>query len=193
MMAATEFEFLGELEDELEGEARELEVLSTPQGSAARKCDYRGIPEREPVRALGRVACTQLSAHNVADPISVLKKARARALNMLDNTVDKLLNARKAVCDGATSAPLDSIIRCWLKNGLGVNTDDIRVWTAGTFEPVRSVAEVIRRLVRVRNLIGSSRLRYSAPALFAVLTPLGGPTPRHMTQPATACQALRSC
>jgi hypothetical protein len=161
MMTATEFELLGELEDELEEEAAELEVLSTPRGPNPRKCDARGIPAREPRRALGRAACTQQSAHGVADPISVLRKARERALDMLDLTIDKLLNARKAVCDGATSAPLDNITRCWLRNGLGVNTDDIRVWTAGTFEPIRSIAEVVRRLVRVRNLIGGSDLRYS--------------------------------
>src|SRR5262249_18978897 len=42
-----------------------------------------------------------------------------------------------------------------------VHTDNIRVWTAHSFEPIRSVAEVIRRLIRVRNLIASSGLRYS--------------------------------
>ena len=161
-MATTEFEFLDELEDELEEEAMELEVLSTPKGPT-RKCDDRGIPVREPRRAIGKVACSESSAHGVVNPINVLKKARERALDMLDNTLDELANARRAVCAGAAPAwpLLGDITICWLKNGLGVNTDDIRVWTAGTFEPIRSVAEVIRRLVRVRNLLGSSGLRYS--------------------------------
>src|SRR5262245_6388316 len=180
MMAATEFELLAELEEEFEDDAAELELL-TPGGPNPRKCDDRGIPAREPRRAFGKVACTQSSAHGVADPIGVLKKARERALDMLDNTIDELVNARRAVCAGATPAPplLGDITICWLKNGLGVNTDDIRVWTAGTFEPIRSVAEVIRRLVRVRNLIGSSGLRYSCtgalcapnPAWWAYTTP----------------------
>src|SRR5262245_32752765 len=159
---AGELEGGAELEEELEDEAAELELLS-PEGPIARKCDGRGIPVKEPRRAIGKVACTQSSAHGVADPISVLKKARERALDMLDNTIDELANARKAVCAGATPAwpLLGDITICWLKNGLGVNTDDIRVWTAGTFEPIRSVAEVIRRLVRVRNLLAGSGLRYS--------------------------------
>jgi hypothetical protein len=81
---------------------------------------------------------------------------------MLDNTISELVNARRAVCAGATPAwpLLGDITLEWLKNRLGVCIDDIRVWTAGTFEN-RSVAEVIRRLVRVRNLIGSNGLRYS--------------------------------
>jgi hypothetical protein len=82
---------------------------------------------------------------------------------MLNNTINELMNARKAVCAGATPAwpLLGDATLCWLNRGLSVNTDDIRVWTANSFEPIRSVAEVIRRLIRVRNLIGSSGLRYS--------------------------------
>lgn len=161
-MAAMEFARLNHLEDEYEAEATELELFS-PGGPTARKCDDRGIPAREPRQAIGKVACSQASAFGVADPLGALKKARERALDMLDNTIDQLLNARKAVCAGATPAPplLSAIGFCWLKDGLGVNTNDIRVWTAGTFEPLRSTAEVIRRLVRVRNLLGSRGLRYS--------------------------------
>ncbi len=151
---AGELDGEGELDDILAGEVR---------GATPRKCDDRGIPAREPRRAIGKVACSQASAFGVADPLGVLKKARERALDMLDSTIDQLLNARTAVCAGATAAPplLSPIAFCWLNDGLGVNTDDIRVWTAGTFEPVRSIAEVMRRLVRVRNLLGSSGLRYS--------------------------------
>jgi hypothetical protein len=128
----------------------------TPQA-----CDNRFIPERTAVRALTarRVACTQ---HNA---FGVISRAVARALEMLDKTISELVNARNAVCAGATPAPpLPPILRAitsdWLRNRLGVCIDDIRVWTTGTFVN-RSVAEVIRRLVRVRNLIGSNRLRYS--------------------------------
>jgi hypothetical protein len=170
-MDATEYELLDELEDEIEEEAMELEALSSPQGLAARK--YRGIPVREPRQPIGKVACSQSSAHNVANPLSVLKKARERALDMLDKSIDELVNARRAVCAGATPGRplLGDITICWLKNGLGVNIDDIRVWTAGTFEPIRSVAEVIRRLVRVRNLLGSSGLRYSCTGSLCASNP----------------------
>src|SRR5262249_15240668 len=156
MMSVAEFELLSELEAEFEDDATELELLS-PGGPNPRRCDDRGIPAREPPQAIGKVACTQVSAHGVAEPISILNKARQRALDMLNNTIDELVNARKAVCTGATPAwpLLGDITLCWLKNGLGVNVGNIRVWTAGTFEPLRSIAEVIRRLVRVRNLIGS--------------------------------------
>src|SRR5262245_2897114 len=77
------------------------EPLSTP-----RACDNRGIPERGAVRALTarRVACTPHNAGGVTDPVGVLSKAVARALEMLDNTIRELVNARNAVCAGATPA-----------------------------------------------------------------------------------------
>src|SRR5262245_24557608 len=119
-MAFTGLEVLGELEEGFEDEAGELELLS-PGGPKPRNCDERGIPAREPRRAIGKVACTQPSAHGVADPIGVLKKVRERALDMVDNTIDELVNARRAVCAGATPAwpLLGDITICWLKNGLG--------------------------------------------------------------------------
>ncbi len=127
-------------------------------------CDNRRIPERGAVRALTarRVACTQHNASGETDPFGVVSKAVARAVEMLDNTIGELVSARNAVCAGATPAwpLLGDITLEWLRNRLGVCIDDIRVWTAGTFVN-GSVAEVIRRLVRVRNLIGSNGLRYS--------------------------------
>ncbi len=139
------------------------EALGEPQ-PAPRRCDNRRIPERGAVQALTarRVACTQHNAFGVIDPFGVISRAVARALEMLDNTIGELVNARNAVCAGATPEwpLLGDITLDWLRNRLGVCIDDIRVWTAGTFVN-RSVAEVIRRLVRVRNLIGSNGLRYS--------------------------------
>ncbi len=148
---------------ELEEEAIELERIPIQPGPKARRCADPRIPKMEPRRSLGRADCTQTSAHNIADPLSVLSKARERALEMLNNTINELTNARRAVCAGATPAwpLLGDATLCWLNRGLSVNTDNIRVWTAGSVEPIRSVAEVIRRLIRVRNLIASSSLRYS--------------------------------
>ena len=131
---------------------------------APRVCDNRHIPQREAVQALTarRVACAQPHAFGVADPFAVISRAAARAVEMLDNTIGELVNARNAVCGGATPGwpLLGDITLDWLRNRLGVCIDDIRAWTAGTFVN-RSVAEVIRRLVRVRNLIASNSLRYS--------------------------------
>jgi hypothetical protein len=148
---------------ELEEESLELERLPIQPGPKARRCADPRIPKIEPRQPLGKVACTQASAFNIPDPLSVLSKARERALEMLNNTINELMNARKAVCAGATPAwpLLGDATLCWLNRGLSVNTDNIRVWTAGSFEPIRSIAEVIRRLIRVRNLIASSGLRYS--------------------------------
>lgn len=128
-----------------------------------RACDNRRIPARETVRAVTgpRVACTQINAFNVADPFGVISRAAARAVEMLDNTISELVNARNDVCGGATPAwpLLGDITLDWLRNRLGVCIDDIRIWTAGTFVN-GSVAEVIRRLMRVRNLIAGNVIRY---------------------------------
>jgi|GEM_PF-1967283 len=130
-----------------------------------RSCNDRGIPGRIPIPAkvptIGKVNCTKAQAFGVADPFGVVSRAVKRALEMLDNTINELVNARKAVCGGATPAwpLLSEITLCLLKNGLSVNTDDIRVWTADTSEN-RSVAEVIRRLIRVRNQIAENDNRY---------------------------------
>jgi hypothetical protein len=129
-----------------------------------RTCDSRSIPQSGAIEALTarRVACTQPNAFGVADPFGVISRAVARAVEMLDNTISELVNARNAVCAGAAPAwpLLGDITAAWLRNRLGVCIDDNRVWTAGTFVN-RSVAEVIRRLVRVRNLIASNIIRYS--------------------------------
>jgi hypothetical protein len=131
--------------------------------STPRTCDNRRIPERATARAVtpSKISCANRTVFGVADPVGVVSRAVARALEMLDNTIGELVNARSAVCAGATPAwpLLGDITADWLRNRLGVCIDDIRVWTAGTFVN-RSVAEVIRRLMRVRNLIASNGIRY---------------------------------
>jgi hypothetical protein len=129
----------------------------------SRACNNQGIPVRTPVKVLttANVKCTKAQAFGVTRPFSIVAKAVKRALEMLDNTINELVNARNAVCGGATPAwpLLGDITLCTLKNGLSINIDDIRVWTAGAFEN-RSIAEVIRRLIRVRNLIASNDIQY---------------------------------
>jgi len=133
-----------------------------PTPPPPRVCNNRSIPTRGPIRPFtpNRLSCASV-VFGVADPIGVMRAAVGRALQMLDNTIGELVNARSRVCQGETPAwpLLGDITLCWLRNGLSVNIDDIRVWTAGTFVN-RSVAEVIRRLVRIRNLIASNGMRY---------------------------------
>jgi hypothetical protein len=137
-------------------------VAPSPPPPRPRVCDNRSIPARGPITPFtpNRVSCPTV-VFGVADPIGVVREAIARALEMLDNTIGELVDARSRVCQGEMPAwpLLGDITLCWLRNGLSVNIDDIRVWEAGTFVN-RSVAEVIRRLVRVRNLIASNVIRY---------------------------------
>ena len=105
--------------------------------------------------------CATRSPFGVTDPGKVIAAAVSRALEMLDNTIGELVNGRNAVCAGQTPAwpLLGDVTLDWLRNRLSVCVDDIGVWTAGTLVN-RSVAEVIRRLTRVRNLIASNAIVY---------------------------------
>ena len=127
------------------GDERVKSSLGEPQPKP-RICDDRGIPEKGAVQALTdkRVACTQHNAFGETDPFRVISGAVARALEMLDHTIGELVNARSRVCEGETPASplLRDITLEWLGDRLGVCTDDIRVWTAGTFENRRSVANI---------------------------------------------------
>jgi hypothetical protein len=78
---------------------------------------------------------------------------------MLNNTITEVVNGRNAVCQGSAPGTVVRPLTLQWLNRLGVCVNDINVWTAGTFVN-RSVAEVIRRLVRARNLIASNSLRY---------------------------------
>src|SRR5262249_27288056 len=128
-------------------------------------CDNRSIPAIETIRpfTVNKVfgTCAKRGVFGVTDPGAVISAAVARAIKMLDNTIGELTHARNGVCAGQPPAwpLLGDITADWLKNRLGVCIDDIRVWTAGSFVN-RSVAEVIRRLTRVRNLIASNGVQY---------------------------------
>ncbi len=132
---------------------------------ARRSCDNRRIPVLVPVRPLTRNKlfgnCATRTVFGVTDPFSVISRAVARAVEMLDNTIGELVNGRNRVCAGEPPAwpVLGDITLDWLKNRLSVCIENIRVWTAGTFVN-RSVAEVIRRLTRVRNLIAGNHILY---------------------------------
>jgi hypothetical protein len=124
-------------------------------------CPTRGIPVSEPITPFtpNRTNCGSVTG--VAHPQAVIAAAVTRALEMMDSAIEELANARTAVCRGEPPGwPLIGDVTAeWLNNRLGVCVGDVRVWTAGTFVN-GSVAEVIRRLIRVRNLIASNAIRY---------------------------------
>lgn len=130
-----------------------------------RTCNHKSIPTLISTKpfTISKVygTCAKRTPFGVANPGTVIAAAVTRAIEMLDNTINELVNARTAVCAGQAPAwpLLGDITLEWLKTRLGVCIDDISVWTAGTFVN-RSVAEVIRRLTRVRNLIASNVLTY---------------------------------
>ncbi|MGA7393492.1 MAG: hypothetical protein WBW78_12630 [Terrimicrobiaceae bacterium] len=103
----------------------------------------------------GKVECTTQE-----DAVKILRGVVKRAVEMLDRTIDELTAARESVCTTGTFPPkLRPIMACWLKHRLSVCIDDITPWTGGPLQS-RSVAEVIRRLVRPRNLLANNRITY---------------------------------
>jgi hypothetical protein len=131
-----------------------------------RTCDNKiPIPPLDTIRPFTTKklygACATRRPFGITDPGKVIAAAVSRALEMLDNTISELTNARNAVCAGQTPAwpLLGDVTLEWLRNRLSVCVDDIGVWTAGTMVN-RSVAELIRRLTRVRNLIARNTIVY---------------------------------
>jgi peptidoglycan hydrolase-like protein with peptidoglycan-binding domain len=130
-----------------------------PPAYTPRNCNNDKLPSPSAVnRALdgGRVQCpTRANAQRMLVPI--IKKAVA----MLDHTIAELTHARESACRGEPLGypNLREVTACWLKYKLGVCIDDPAAWTAGTFSS-RSVAEVIRRLVRPRDLLASNEIVY---------------------------------
>ena len=133
---------------------------SRPGGAVV--CDDKDLPKPGETRGLGRgkVQCT-----SPKDALLTLSGVIARSVKMLDNTIGELVRARDAACRGEPMGwpNLGDLTACWLKYRLGVCIDDLSAWTGGTFKS-RTVAEVIRRLVRPRNLIASNAIAYECDA-----------------------------
>lgn len=152
-----------EFEAELEGLVAALSESDLELGAemfaraAPIACNDKDLPQaRVRLAAVSRVECpTRAGAQ------AILNSAVANAVTMLDNTIAELTNARKAACQGAPLGwpTMGDVTACWLKYKLGVCIEDRSAWTAGTFQS-RSVAEVIRRLVRPRDLLANNEIRY---------------------------------
>jgi hypothetical protein len=130
-----------------------------PPAYTPRNCDNNKFPSPSTInRALtsGNVKCpTRANAQRLLAPI--IKNAVA----MLDNTIAELTHARESACRGEPLGwpNMSDTTACWLKYKLGVCIDDPATWTAGTFQS-RSVAEVLRRLIRPRNLLAGNEIQY---------------------------------
>jgi hypothetical protein len=104
-----------------------------------------------------------------SDHGAVIAAAVARAIAMLERTIGLLETARANVCSGAPHG-LDQLTTWWMTSRLGVCVDQTHVWTDGTFVNL-SVAEVIRRLIRVRNVLAKNEILYVCnPAPFCGVT-----------------------
>jgi len=131
--------------------------VAPPPVYTPRNCNNDKLPsaggtfkEASRVRCPGRTDAQQILAPIVRD-----------AVKMLDRTIAELVSARESACRGEPLGwpNLREITACWLKYKLGVCIDDPATWTAGTFVS-GSIAEVIRRLVRPRDLLASNEITY---------------------------------
>jgi hypothetical protein len=125
-------------------------------------CENLGLPKPGGIKKFtsGRAQCPTR-----ADAARILSKVVANAVAMMDNTIGELTRAREAACRGEPLGwpNLGDVTACWLRYKLGVCIEDRSVWTQGTFRP-KTVAEVIRRLVRPRNLIAGNEITYVCEA-----------------------------
>lgn len=157
-------EFEAELEDlmstlsasNLESEA---EMFATPASGPAPVCNDKGLPTPSP--GFKSVSGARIQCPGRGDAQRILGTVIGNAVQMLDNTIAELTRARQASCQGKPLGypNLSDVTACWLRYKLGVCIDDLSAWTAGTFDP-KSVAEVIRRLVRPRDLLASNEIVY---------------------------------
>jgi len=149
---------------ELEAELEELmsvlleSDLESEAESEAPACDNKGLPT--PSRAISRLSSGRIQCP-AAGRWGILDVVINNAVQMLDNTIAELTRARQAACEGRPLGwpNLSDVTACWLKYKLGVCIDDPSTWTAGTFQS-STVAEVIRRLVKPRELLASGEILY---------------------------------
>jgi hypothetical protein len=140
--------------------------------AAAPACSNAGIPTVQPVPPKAFTQdhnwCNKL--YRVGDPGAIVAKAVKRAQEMLDRSIEELSRLRAKVCNGEMQDWVQNIVQFtelgdWLMNRLGVCANDIRAWTAPSIRksPAEgpTVAEVIRRLIRIRNMIANNEIFYA--------------------------------
>lgn len=141
-----------------------------PTGFGDVRCE--AIPAKYAVGGKRNVTNTKVECPTRQDAATILRGVVKRAVQMLDRTIGELVSARQSVCSNGPFPPkLRPLVACWLKHRLSVCIDDLAAWTGGTFQS-RTVAEVIRRLVRPRNLLASNQIAYECVSSCASPTTL---------------------
>jgi len=137
----------------------------TPRNELGEPVKCEEIPKKYDLENRKGLTRSKVECPTRKDAARILSGIVKRAVQMLDNTIGELKRAREAACRGEPLGwpNLGDVTACWLKYRLGVCIDDISAWTKGPFES-RSVAEVIRRLVRPRNLLASNGIAYVCEA-----------------------------
>jgi len=150
--------YADELEYEWEGAPQPRPPALRPLGCRPPNIPTQAAAPATAVPTAGKVQCPD-PAFGVANPLGVIRAAVKRALEMLNNTIGELRDARVRVCRGERDV-LRAVTAHFLRDRLSVCINDKRVWTAGSYDKINSVAEVIRRLVRVNNEIATNQIRY---------------------------------
>jgi hypothetical protein len=133
-----------------------------PSGLGDIHCE--AIPAKYAIGGKRIVTNAKVECPTREDAATILRGVVKRAVEMLDRTIAELVSARESVCKQGVFPPkLRPLMACWLKYRLSVCIDDPAAWTGGTFQS-RTVAEVVRRLVRPRNLLASNQITYECRA-----------------------------
>jgi hypothetical protein len=153
------YELEAELELELEAEfGRDRGFEAEMEWEGAPGCPYEARLKLDPVKPIeltpGRILCPAR-----ADAFRRLKPVIANVVEMLDVTIGELVRAREAACRGDVMVGPSDVARCWLQYRLGICIGNKSARTQTSDKP-GTVAEVIRRLVRPRNLFAGNRITY---------------------------------
>jgi hypothetical protein len=177
-------------EGQFEYEWERAPAKAAPPCKDPRSSDPKNIPalaprRKPPIPTPEKIFCPD-PIPNVFDPVLLIQARVADAIDMLDETIRQLVEARTRKCRGEPARLLARTAH-FLRDRMSVCLDDIRVWTAGSREPIRSVAEVIRRLARVRNELATNQIRFTCDrtcdegtVAWVDTTPIKNDTPREL-------------
>src|SRR5262245_39171872 len=128
------------------------------------------LPEEDrPVRA-NFVDCNRPNAATAAitgaDPVGTIQKANARAIQLLDNAIIQLRDARQRIVAGAAAGfpTVSDAAGQSLRNRFGLDANNRAIWTS---TGARSVHIIIRRLLGARQILADGWMKYTC---------LGAPT-----------------
>ena len=149
-----------------------------------------------PVRA-SFVSChppgAAIAAITGPDPVGVIRRANARAIELLDNAINQLQTARNSIRGGAAPAApvVSNAVRQAFQRRFGMNTGDRNIWTQSS---ARTVLTVIRRLRGARQSLADGWMKYTClgPAAPATVT-LNGAGGRTCTVEGCAGEVAFTC